>query len=111
VTDFAGTERALARPATHSGRSTSASTPPAAASRKRTLAKDGPHPLDEFRRVVDLNLIASFNVARLCAERMSQNEPDANGERGVILMTASIAAFEGQIGRSPTPRPRPASPA
>ena len=52
-----------------------------------------------FRRVIDLNLVASFNVARLSAERMSRNEPDANGERGVILMTASIAAFEGQIGQ------------
>ena len=66
---------------------------------KRTLAKEGPHPLDAFRRVIDLNLVASFNVARLSAERMSRNEPDANGERGVILMTASIAAFEGQIGQ------------
>ena len=66
---------------------------------KRTLAKDGPHPLDEFRRVVDLNLIASFNVARLQAECMARNEADENGERGVILMTASIAAFEGQIGQ------------
>ena len=49
--------------------------------------------------MIDLNLIASFNVARLQAERMSRNEPDENGERGVILMTASIAAFEGQIGQ------------
>jgi NAD(P)-dependent dehydrogenase (short-subunit alcohol dehydrogenase family) len=65
----------------------------------RTLAKDGPHPLDSFRRVIDLNLVASFNVARIAAHCMSTNEPDANGERGVILMTASIAAFEGQIGQ------------
>ncbi|MCQ8205901.1 SDR family NAD(P)-dependent oxidoreductase, partial [Vibrio parahaemolyticus] len=57
------------------------------------------HSLDAFRRVIDLNLVASFNVARLSADRMSRNEPDANGERGVILMTASIAAFEGQIGQ------------
>ena len=49
--------------------------------------------------MIDLNLVASFNVARLAAERMSRNEPDENGERGVILMTASIAAFEGQIGQ------------
>ena len=66
---------------------------------KRTLTKEGPHPLDQFRAVVDLNLIASFNIARLQADAMSRNEPDENGERGVILMTASIAAFEGQIGQ------------
>ena len=66
---------------------------------KRTLSKDGPHPLDDFRAVIDLNLVASFNIARLQAERMARNDPDENGERGVILMTASIAAFEGQIGQ------------
>jgi NAD(P)-dependent dehydrogenase (short-subunit alcohol dehydrogenase family) len=65
----------------------------------RTLGKNGPHPLNEFRRVVDLNLVATFNVARLAAARMSRNEPDENGERGVIINTASIAAFEGQIGQ------------
>ena len=66
---------------------------------KRTLSKSGPHPLDEFRRVIDLNLVATFNVARLAAARMAENEPDEGGERGVIINTASIAAFEGQIGQ------------
>ena len=66
---------------------------------QRTLAKDGPHSLDEFRRVVDLNLIASFNISRLVAEHMSRNEPNEEGERGCIINTASIAAFEGQIGQ------------
>jgi NAD(P)-dependent dehydrogenase (short-subunit alcohol dehydrogenase family) len=66
---------------------------------KRTLTKDGPHPLDEFRKVVDLNLIATFNLNRLQAFHMSQGEPNADGERGVIVNTASIAAFEGQIGQ------------
>ncbi|HWC33355.1 MAG TPA: SDR family NAD(P)-dependent oxidoreductase [Mycobacteriales bacterium] len=65
---------------------------------KRTLTKEGPHPLDEFRRVIDLNLIASFNLNRLQANYMSQNEPE-DEERGVIINTASIAAFEGQIGQ------------
>jgi NAD(P)-dependent dehydrogenase (short-subunit alcohol dehydrogenase family) len=65
---------------------------------KRTLTKEGPHPLDEFRAVVDLNLISSFNVSRLAAEHMSRNEPE-DDERGVIINTASIAAFEGQIGQ------------
>ena len=65
---------------------------------RRTLAKDGPHPLDEFRDVIELNLIASFNVARLAAAHMARNEPE-DGERGVVISTASIAAFEGQIGQ------------
>lgn len=65
---------------------------------KRTLTKDGPHPLDEFRKVIDLNLIATFNLNRLQAFAMSQNEPE-DEERGVIINTASIAAFEGQIGQ------------
>jgi NAD(P)-dependent dehydrogenase (short-subunit alcohol dehydrogenase family) len=65
---------------------------------KRTLTKDGPHPLDDFRKVIDLNLIATFNLNRLQAFHMSKNEPE-DGERGVIIDTASIAAFEGQIGQ------------
>ena len=64
----------------------------------RTLSKDGPHPLDEFRRVIELNLIGAFNLNRLQAFHMSRNEPE-DGERGVIIDTASIAAFEGQIGQ------------
>jgi NAD(P)-dependent dehydrogenase (short-subunit alcohol dehydrogenase family) len=64
----------------------------------RTLTKDGPHPLAEFRRVVELNLVATFNLNRLQAFYMSNNEPE-EGERGVIIDTASIAAFEGQIGQ------------
>jgi NAD(P)-dependent dehydrogenase (short-subunit alcohol dehydrogenase family) len=66
---------------------------------QRTLTKQGPHPLDLFRKVIDINLIASFNLMRLEADRMSRNEPNADGERGVIINTASIAAFEGQIGQ------------
>jgi NAD(P)-dependent dehydrogenase (short-subunit alcohol dehydrogenase family) len=65
---------------------------------KRTLSKDGPHPLDEFRRTVELNLIGTFNLNRLQAFHMSKNEPE-DGERGVIIDTASIAAYEGQIGQ------------
>jgi NAD(P)-dependent dehydrogenase (short-subunit alcohol dehydrogenase family) len=64
----------------------------------RTLSKDGPHPLEEFRDVVELNLIASFNIARLAAAHMARNNPE-DDERGVIISTASIAAFEGQIGQ------------
>ena len=65
---------------------------------KRTLSKSGPHSLDEFRGVLDLNTVATFNLSRLAAQHMSTNEPD-DEERGVIINTASIAAFEGQIGQ------------
>jgi NAD(P)-dependent dehydrogenase (short-subunit alcohol dehydrogenase family) len=65
---------------------------------KRTVSKDAPHPLDDFRRIVELNLIGTFNLNRLQAWRMKDNEPE-DGERGVIINTASIAAFEGQIGQ------------
>jgi len=65
----------------------------------RTLSKDGPHDLDAFRSVIDLNLIGTFNLNRLQAWHMSKNEPNDDGERGCIINTASIAAFEGQIGQ------------
>ncbi|MCB1282760.1 MAG: SDR family oxidoreductase [Microthrixaceae bacterium] len=65
---------------------------------KRTLTKEGPHPLELFEHTVNLNLIASFNVARLAAAHMATNEPE-DEERGVIISTASIAAYEGQIGQ------------
>ncbi len=66
---------------------------------KRTVSKNGAHPLEDFRNVVELNLIGSFDFLRLAAERMAKNEPDEEGERGVVISTASIAAFEGQIGQ------------
>jgi NAD(P)-dependent dehydrogenase (short-subunit alcohol dehydrogenase family) len=65
---------------------------------KRTITKEGPHPIDEFRQVIELNLIATFNVNRLQAWHMKDNEPE-DEERGVIINTSSIAAFEGQIGQ------------
>jgi NAD(P)-dependent dehydrogenase (short-subunit alcohol dehydrogenase family) len=64
----------------------------------RTLTKEGPHPLDAFRRTIDLNLIATFNLNRMQAFHMAKNEPE-DEERGVMINTASIAAFEGQIGQ------------
>lgn len=66
---------------------------------KRTLTKEGPHPLEEFQRCIDLNLISAFNISRLAAAKMAENEPNEEGERGCIINTASIAAFEGQIGQ------------
>lgn len=65
----------------------------------KTLGKDGPLPLKTFEMTIDVNLLGSFNVARLAAAEMAQNEPDADGERGVIINTASIAAFDGQKGQ------------
>jgi NAD(P)-dependent dehydrogenase (short-subunit alcohol dehydrogenase family) len=59
----------------------------------------GPHPLDSYTKVIQVNLIGTFNVLRLAATKMLENEPDAGGERGVIVNTASIAAYEGQIGQ------------
>jgi NAD(P)-dependent dehydrogenase (short-subunit alcohol dehydrogenase family) len=99
VTDFEGTERALSAACDDLGALHFVCNTAGGGIAKRTLGKSGPHPLDAFRRVIDLNLVATFNVARLAAERMSRNEPDENGERGVIVNTASIVAFEGQIGQ------------
>src|SRR5437763_16968970 len=67
---------------------------------ERVLGKQGPHPLDRFVRVILINLVGTFNVLRLAAEAMCANKPGPNGERGVILNTASVAAFDGQIGQA-----------
>ena len=66
---------------------------------ERVAHKGGPHDLDLFSKVVQVNLIGSFNVLRLAADAMSGNEPDEEGERGVCVNTASIAAYDGQIGQ------------
>jgi len=67
---------------------------------ERTLGKDGPHNLAHFTRVVTINLIGSFNMIRLAADAMAKAGPNAAGERGVIINTASVAAFDGQIGQA-----------
>jgi len=67
---------------------------------QRTISKDGPHSLELFAKVVQVNLTGTFNVIRLAAQQMSKNTPNADGERGVIINTASIAAFDGQIGQA-----------
>ena len=66
---------------------------------RRTLSKKGVHPLEEFARTLRVNSVGTFNVGCLSAERMSQREADSDGLRGCIINTASIAAFEGQIGQ------------
>ena len=66
----------------------------------KTVGKDGPHPLDQFRKVIEVNLIGTFNMIRLFADRASKLDPLEGGERGVIVNTASVAAYDGQIGQA-----------
>jgi NAD(P)-dependent dehydrogenase (short-subunit alcohol dehydrogenase family) len=66
----------------------------------KVLGKEGPHPLDSFARTVSINLVGAFNMIRLAAAAMAEGEPNSEGERGIIINTASIAAFEGQIGQA-----------
>ncbi len=67
---------------------------------EKTVGKEGPHRLDAFERVLKINLLGTFNMIRLAAHAMSLSEPTADGERGVIINTASVAAFDGQIGQA-----------
>ena len=66
----------------------------------KVLGKDGPMPMDDFKRVVQINLIGTMIVIRLTAEKMVVNAPNADGEKGVVINTASVAAFDGQIGQA-----------
>ena len=66
----------------------------------KTTGKDGPHRLDAFTRVVTINLIGTFNMIRMAAWAMTRNTPNSEGERGVIVNTASVAAYDGQIGQA-----------
>jgi NAD(P)-dependent dehydrogenase (short-subunit alcohol dehydrogenase family) len=101
VTDFEGTEQVLSDAVADLGALHIIVTTAGGGIGERTIKKDGPHSLDSFRQTVDLNLIGSFNISRLAAWQMSKQEPvdDEAEERGVIINTASIAAFEGQIGQ------------
>ncbi len=66
----------------------------------KTVGKDGPHPLELFTKTVMINLVGTFNMTRLAAAAMAANAPVASGERGVIIFTASVAAYDGQIGQA-----------
>ena len=66
----------------------------------KTVGKEGPHPLAQFAKVININLIGTFNMIRLAAEAMCKNEPEATGERGLCINTASVAAYDGQIGQA-----------
>lgn len=67
---------------------------------EKTVGKKGAHSLEVFSKTITVNLIGSFNMIRLCAEAMGHNEPEATGERGVLISTASVAAYDGQIGQA-----------
>ncbi len=67
---------------------------------EKTVGRNGPHKLDVYTRTIMVNLVGSFNMIRLAADAMSRNEPEATGERGVLISTASIAAYDGQIGQA-----------
>nr|MDT0523385.1 SDR family NAD(P)-dependent oxidoreductase [Streptomyces sp. DSM 41633] len=101
VTDFDGTEKVLEQAVADLGGLHIIVTTAGGGIGERTIKKDGPHSLDSFRSTIDLNLIGTFNISRLAAWHMSKNEPvdEEAEERGVIINTASIAAFEGQIGQ------------
>ncbi len=66
----------------------------------KTVGRDGAHPLALFAKVIEVNLIGSFNMIRLAAEAMSRNAPESTGERGVLISTASVAAYDGQMGQA-----------
>ena len=67
---------------------------------EKTVGRDGPHRLESFAKVININLIGTFNMIRLAAEVMAKQEPNEGGERGVIVNTASVAAFDGQVGQA-----------
>ena len=98
VTDFTGTEETLQTAVDKLGGLHVIVTTAGGGIAKRTMTKTGPHDLESFQSVIDLNLIATFNISRLAAAHMAKNEPE-DEERGVIINTASVAAYEGQIGQ------------
>lgn len=67
---------------------------------EKVVGRDGPHKLESFARTININLVGSFNMIRLAAEAMCKNDPESTGERGVMISTASVAAYDGQIGQA-----------
>ena len=101
VSDAAGVEDAVARARDAHGAARICVNCAGIATARRIVGRDGPAPLDGFRRVVEVNLIGTFNVMRVCAADMAGLEPlNETGERGVMIATASVAAYEGQIGQA-----------
>jgi NAD(P)-dependent dehydrogenase (short-subunit alcohol dehydrogenase family) len=100
VTDAASAEAALAKVSAAFGTPRILVSCAGIGPSARVVGRDGPHPLDLYRKVIEVNLIGTFNMMRLAAAAMQSLEPLADGERGVIVNTASVAAFEGQIGQA-----------
>ncbi len=100
VTNEASVAQAIAHAMDRMGRITAAVNCAGIAIGAKTVGKDGPHPLDAFQRTIDINLVGTFNVSRLAAAEMAKNDPEPEGARGVIINTASIAAFDGQKGQA-----------
>ncbi|MBO9453196.1 3-hydroxyacyl-CoA dehydrogenase [Tropicibacter sp. R16_0] len=100
VTDEASVAAAIAHAMDKMGKITACVNCAGIAYGIKTVGKDGPHPLDAFQRTIDINLVGTFNVSRLAAMEMGRNEPEPDGARGVIINTASIAAFDGQKGQA-----------
>ena len=99
VTDEASVQAAIDLGAAKMGRITAAVNCAGVGTAEKTLHKEGAHSLGHYRRVIDINLVGSFNVARLAAVEMAKNEPESDGARGIIINTASVAAFDGQKGQ------------
>jgi NAD(P)-dependent dehydrogenase (short-subunit alcohol dehydrogenase family) len=100
VTDAASVETAFAAARERHGPARIVVNCAGVATAGRIVGREGPLPLDAFRRVIEVNLVGSFNVMRLAAAEMSVLEPLEEGERGIIVSTASVAAYEGQIGQA-----------
>lgn len=100
VTDEASVTRALDEVVSHFGALHLCFNCAGIGNAVKTLSKTGPFPLADFNKVLQVNLVGSFNVLRLAAERMARNQPNEDGECGVVLNTASVAAYEGQIGQA-----------
>ncbi|MEM8774868.1 MAG: SDR family NAD(P)-dependent oxidoreductase [Pseudomonadota bacterium] len=100
VTDETSVSAAISTAMTSMGKITTAISCAGIAAGEKTLGREGPHNLDLFRRTIDINLVGSFNVARLAAVEIAKNQPASDGTRGVIINTASIAAFDGQKGQT-----------
>jgi NAD(P)-dependent dehydrogenase (short-subunit alcohol dehydrogenase family) len=100
VTDAASVEAAVAEARRHHGPARIAVCCAGIGTAGRIVGRGGPIPLEDFRRVIEVNLIGSFNLLRLAAAEMTGLEPLADGERGLVVLTASVAAYEGQIGQA-----------
>ncbi|MDM0116278.1 SDR family NAD(P)-dependent oxidoreductase [Variovorax sp. J22R133] len=100
VADASSSEAAVARYRTDFGALNGLINCAGVAPSEKVLGREGPHKLDTFARTVQINLIGTFNMVRLAAAAIAESTPDVDGERGVIVNTASIAAFDGQIGQA-----------